>query len=133
MVEVSCLPFKFKHLELLKEMHQLRKYPHTELLSMKNLPKVGYIAIIGSQPIAAGFLRRLEGGYGQIDTLVSNPFVGSILRNEGIRQIVDTLLMDAKCLRLEGIISYTNDSGVLSRAKDLGFNELDQRVIVLKL
>lgn len=114
-------------------MHESHKYPHTHLITMKTLPRIGYIATHNGHPVAAGFLRRLEGGYGQIDTLVSNPYLGKIIRNEGIKRVVDTLLDDAKRLKLHGIISFTNDSGVLSRAKALGFVELDQKVIALRL
>lgn len=114
-------------------MHELQKYPHTALLTMKALPKVGYIALMNNQPIAAGFLRRLEGGYGQLDTLVSNPYFGSQVRHEGVKRVVDMLLQSAKDLKLHGLISYTNDSGILLRAKDLGFTEIDQKVIVLPL
>lgn len=134
MDEISIVPFKFKHLDALIGMHADNKYPHTQLITYKSLPKIGYIAYFnGRVPIAAGFLRRVEGGFGQIDTLVSNPYLGSIVRHNGIRRIVDALIEDAKRLKLQGIISFTADSGVLSRAKDLGFVEINQAVIVLEL
>lgn len=114
-------------------MHERQGYPHVQLLEMKALPKIGYMSFLGNEPIAAGFLRRLEGGYGQIDTLASNPLFGGQIRHEGVKLVVDALIMEAKALKLHGIIAYTNDPGVLNRAQSLGFVELNQRVIALKL
>lgn len=89
---------------------------------------------MNKQPIAAGFLRRVEGGYAQIDTLVSNPYFGSKIRHEGIDKVVKSLIEDAKNLKLLGIIAFTSDNGVLSRASDMGFFTLDdQKLIGLRL
>lgn len=110
-----------------------QNYPDIETIQMKTLPKVGYIALLNGQPIAAGFLRRLEPCYGQIDTLVSNGQFGSIIRHEGIKLVVDNLLADAKRLKLDGILSYTKDSGVLARAQSLGFKLQSDVLISLPL
>ena len=100
---------------------------------MKTLPKIGYIAYLGKHPIAAGFLRRVEGGYAQLDTLVSNAHFGSQIRHKGIEMVVDTLLQDAKDLKLHGVIGFTNDPGILKRANSIGFKTLPQSLIGLKL
>lgn len=89
--------------------------------------------MLNDQPIAAGFLRRVEGGYAQMDTLVSNMHFGSIVRHEGITKVVNNLIEDAKVLKLEGVIAFTSDSGILKRAKELGFYALDQSLIALPL
>ena len=98
-------------------------------VSYKTLPKIGYIAMIGTQPVAAGFLRRVEGGYAQLDTFVTNPWFGSQVRHEGIELVVDALLGEAKELNLLGIIAITKDSGILSRAKERGFVVVEQSII----
>lgn len=102
-------------------------------IEMRTLPKIGYIALLNKQPIAAGFLRRVEPSYAQIDTLVSNAYFGSILRHEGIDKVVHALIDDAKVLKLDGILATTSDDGVLKRAKSLGFIELNQKLIVLPI
>lgn len=130
---VNVVPFKFKHLPLLLEMLKSRDYLHISQVNMKTLPKIGYIALIKNQPIAAGFLRKVEGGYAQIDGLTSSPYFGSNLRNEGISKIVDMLISDAKDLKVHGIISFTEDEGVLKRAKVLGFQVVNQVIITLPL
>lgn len=131
--EVSVVPFRYKHLQMLLDMLKDREYLGISTVNMKTLPKIGYIALLNKQPIAAGFLRRVEGGYAQLDTLTSNPYYGSIIRNDGIKLVVDRLIEDAKDLKLHGIIAFTGDSGVLDRAKSIGFNEIDQSLIALKL
>jgi len=98
-------------------------------VSYKTLPKIGYIAMLGDQPIAAGFLRRVEGGYGQLDTFVTNPHFGSKMRDEGLNKVVDALLIEAKDLDLIGIIAITQDSGIIERSKKYGFRIINQVLI----
>lgn len=114
-------------------MLEYQKCPWISEISMKTLPKIGYIAMMGKQPVAVGFLRRLEGGYAQLDTFATNPFLGSKIRNEGLDLVVKNLLDDAKSLRLNGILAITEDQGILNRAKSLGFNEIPQKLIGLRL
>lgn len=131
--ELSIIPFKFKYLQKLLDMHEANNYLNLSLINMKTLPKIGYICLLGDQAIAAGFLRRLEGGYAQLDTLVSNPYFGSQIRHAAIDKLVKTLISDAKDLDLHGIIAFTKDEGVIKRAKSLGFNEVPQTIIALPL
>lgn len=100
---------------------------------MKTLPKIGYMALRNGYPVAAGFLRRVEGGYGQLDTLTSNALFGSQIRHEGLEKVVNSLLEEAKVLKLHGIISFTTDIGVLKRAESLGFHVVETTTIALKL
>lgn len=132
-VEISITPFKFKHFPMLIELHDTQKSELVDMLEYKTLPKIGYIAYMGTIPVAAGFLRRLEPNFAQIDTLVSNAYCGAILRNEGIKLVVDTLIDEAKRLKLEGIICHTQDNGILERAKTLGFHIVPQTIIALSL
>ena len=118
---------------MLKEMLEDRRAPEAAIVSMKYLPKIGYIALLNKQPIAAGFLRRVEGGYAQIDTLVSNPYFGSQIRHDGIDKVVDWLINDAKDLKLNGILAFTSEESIIARAKDKGFTELDHKVICVRL
>lgn len=131
--EISIVPFKFKYLPLLLDMLKDRDFVNISQISMKTLPKIGYIAFMHNQPIAAGFLRRVEGGYAQMDTLVSNPYFGSLIRHEGINKVVSALIDEAKVLRLEGIVAFTKDEGVLKRALSIGFVEVNQQLIALNL
>lgn len=128
------MPFKHAYLNDLIELHKSNNYLHISEIRMKTLPKIGYIAFFGDTAIAAGFLRRVEGGYGQIDTLVSNAYFGSQIRHLAIDKVVSSLLDDAKVLALEGIIAFTADLGVLKRAEAIGFHVLEsQKLIALRI
>jgi hypothetical protein len=132
-LSVNLYNFKFKHLIYLHDMLNKNKYLNTSKIEMVTLPKIGYIAMIGDQPIAAGFLRRLEPCYAQIDTLTSNPYFGSQARHEAVKLVVDALIQEAKALKLKGIISHTMDNGILMRAADLGFHVVPETIIALPL
>lgn len=106
-----------------------REFLNINYVTMKSLPKIGYIALMHKQPIAAGFLRRVEGGYAQMDCLVSNPYFGAQIRHEGITKVVDSLIIEAKDLKLSGILALTSDEGVLKRAKAIGFQVVEQSLI----
>lgn len=118
---------------MLLEMLESQKYPDLANICKKTLPKVGYIAFIDNMPVAAGFLRRLEPCYAHLDTLCSNAYCGSLLRHEGIKLVVDSLIEDAKRLKLKGIVAFTKDVGTLERAKTLGFHVIPQTMIALPL
>jgi len=132
-VEISVTPFKFKHYKDLISLLESQKYPDIESIKMKTLPKIGYIAYYGKQPVAAGFLRKVEPFYAQIDTLVSCGYFGSQIRHEGIKITVDSLVLEAKRLKIQGILAFTADSGILKRAQSIGFKIISQTLIGLNL
>ncbi len=132
-LDISVVPFKHKYLPLLLEMLVDRQYVGLKDINMKILPKIGYICLFNNQPIAAGFLRRVEGGFAQIDGLTSNPYFGSKIRHIGISKVVSQLIEDAKDLKLNGLIGFTSDLGVIARAEDLGFHKVKQTIIALRL
>ncbi len=118
---------------MLFDMLKSQQYLDISHINMKTLPKIGYIALLGKTPIAAGFLRRVEGGYAQMDGLCSNAQFGSIVRHEGVSKVVQALISEAKDLKLQGIIGFTQDTSVLKRAKDIGFKTVEQSIIALSI
>lgn len=129
---LKLFEFKFKHFKDLVDLHASQGST-IQGLDYKTLPKIGYIAYLGTQPIAAGFLRRLEPSFAQIDTLVSNAYFGSQIRHEALTQVIDNLIDDAKRLKLTGLICHTADPGVLKRANALGFHVCPETIIAKKL
>lgn len=127
------MPFRYKYLPALLDMLNNQKYLAMSTVNMKNLPKIGYMVLRNNHPVAAGFLRRVEGGYAQFDTFASNPLFGSQIRHLALNLVIDSLLSDAKTLKLRGIIAFTEDAGILLRAKSIGFAELSHSLIGLKL
>lgn len=110
-----------------------QNYVGFDAITPEGLPKCGFVARCDSGPIAVGFLRMVEGGYAQLDTLVSNAEMSSGLRHEGISMVVTELIERAKQLKLKGIIAFTEDHGVLARAAHLGFKLVPQTIISLPL
>jgi hypothetical protein len=131
MIEVT--EFQLDFIDIVKGMHLSQNSPSAFTLHPDTLPKIGYIASDSALHIAAGFLRIVEGGYAQIDSLVSNADAPAEMRNKGINLVVDSLINKAKELKLKGIISFTSDKSVVLRAVDIGFHVSNQVVIVLPL
>lgn len=104
-----------------------------EDVNLETLPQIGYIAFEEETPVAVGFLRLIEGGIGQIDTLTTNSSFNSEIRHIGISKVVDSIINQAKSMKLKGIISLTNDKSVILRAQSLGFRIVNQSVIALQL
>ena len=127
--EVYILPFKYKLLPALVELNEARNNVMEVDITMKNLPKIGYIAFLGKTPIAAGFLRRVEPNYAQFDTFLSNPFFGSQIRHLALSKIVDALTEDANNLDLAGVLAFTKDESIFKRAKDQGFQVVEQVIL----
>lgn len=133
MVDIHVIPFKFKHLSLLKDMHTSHHNALKVELSMKNLPKIGYIAMLGKQPVAAGFLRRVEPNIGQLDSFLSNPHLGGIIRHIGLQMVTKNLIQDAKDLGLVGVMVFTENKDILKRAQDEGFKVINQLILSRQL
>lgn len=122
--------FQHKHITNLNEMLDSHDY----ITKSVKLPKIGYIAMLGDQPVAAGFLRRTEGDViAIIDGLTSNSAFGSIIRHKGLESVVTSLLNEAKHLKIQGVIAWTKDEGILKRAKSIGFKQIDENLISLTL
>ena len=127
---VHIVPFKHKYLDTLKEMHRFNGNALNIELSMKDLPKIGYIALLGKQPVAAGFMRRVEPNYAQLDTFLSNPYMGSQIRHKGLTMITDALLEDAADLGLKGVLVITKDESIMKRAQIEGFIVVPQTLLI---
>lgn len=131
MVEISLIPYKAKHFRLIQELHASNKAHFAE--TNKTLPKIGYIALLGNEPIACGFVRRLEPVFAQIDSLASNGSFGSAIRHAGIKLVVDALLEDCKQLKFQVITCWTNDKGITQRSIDHGFQVIPGIILAKSL
>lgn len=114
-------------------MHWRHASPSAPFIIEDTLPKIGFIVSSETQYIAAGFLRRLEGGFGQLDTFVTNPNASSEDRNEALNLLTERLINEAKLLELRGIYAISSDVSVLKRAVATGFQLLPQCIVGLNL
>lgn len=102
-------------------------------IEYRSLPNIGYIALIEDSPIAAGFIRRVEGNvHGELE-LYTNPFFGSIIQKQGIKKVLESLLLDAKSLKLKKIIIFSIEESTLEETKSFGFQELAKNTLALSL
>lgn len=100
----------------------LRDLP-TNLVS--DLPKNGFIALDeDGTPIAAGFLRGMEGPYGMLDSYISNPKHSRKDRHNALDEITKRLIALAEELGLNKLIAFSKDDGIISRALSNGFVNL---------
>lgn len=112
-------------------MHQSQQYDSMGTITLDTLPEVGFIVKNDrNQPVAAGFLRKLEGGFAQIDTLVSNSECEASERHEAIDLLVNSLISTGKQLGLLGLLAITKDLSILKRAEAIGFSKLEQHTLI---
>lgn len=134
MADLSIIPYKFKSFPLVKKLLELNNYEGVEFVTHKSLPKIGYLVLNEANGIiACGFLRKIEGGYAQLDTYATNPYAHPNVRNEAINLITDTLMADAKNHKLSAVLLLTSASSIAKRAEERGFKVLDQKVLGIKL
>lgn len=101
--------------------------------TLSEIPKLGYAAFEGSTLLAAVFLRRVEGGYGQIDGLMSNVAYEPHIRHAAIDAVVSTLLRKAKKLNVNKVMMMSEDIGTIERSQKYGFKKSPLSVMVADL
>ena len=125
-VKLKVVPFKFKHYLPLLEMLDYE-------IEYRSLPKIGYMALVENSPIAAGFLRKIEGNKSCQIELMPNPYFGKVLQQVGIRWILNSLVLDAKELKLKTIYVLGLEESTLEETKAFGFQELAKHALILSL
>lgn len=91
------------------------------LPTLKDLPQNGYIALYRGEPMGAGFLRKVEGNFGQIDGLITNKDAPSDLRHSALELIVPNLINLSKNIGITRLMCFTRDTGTLMRSASYGF------------
>ncbi len=91
------------------------------LCDINTLPKIGFIAYHNTSYVAMGFLRMVEGGFAQIDTLCTNPQIPGEIRHEAINAIGEALLNEARGLEVRAVMFFTSSDQVMARTADKGF------------
>lgn len=97
------------------------------------MPAIGYMAYDGQQAIACGFLRKVEGGMGQLDGLCTNPEALPSKRHDAIDLVVNRILDEAKALGMRNLLAMSTDKSVLMRSQRHGFKSCPHTLIVVDL
>lgn len=132
----SCYDIKVIEFDLnthLSLVNEWRLAYNLRLLSEDETAKLGYIATISGRPVAAVFLRMVEGGYGQIDGLIRDPKANRQKASDGLDRAVSRAIQKARELSLKGLMAYTMDNRTLERSYRHGWVKLDQTLIAIDL
>ncbi len=87
------------------------------------MPENGVIAFENDRPVAAAFLRKCEGPFAIMDSLITDPDAPGQVRNDAIDSMVQALVALGEDLCLKAIICSTSNESVIARAKRHGFTE----------
>lgn len=129
MDNIEIIRFSYNHIKLVQGWLQT----HGKSDNVTKIPQIGYVATSSDGPIAAGFLRDCDGVFGIIDGLVSNPKASSEARDQALDMITEKIIEQAKDMKLDGIVAWSNHKNTLLRASRHGFVATDHTFIVKKL
>lgn len=130
MAQIEIYPFSSNDIADLHTMHKTQNADLPEISSY--LPEIGFIVRDEKNtPVAAGFLRKLEGNFGMLDTYVSNASLPAETRHQAIELITQTIEITAKNLGLNGLLFFTAHNSIGQRALDRGYR-LTSNIMMVK-
>lgn len=97
------------------------------------IPFNGFVALVDGYPAAMAFIRKVEGGFGQLDGLVTNPLLAPEARSAAIDDLVAHIIAAAKDMKLKALMSFSRDKNTLVRAERFGFSPMAHTLIALGL
>lgn len=100
--------------------------------NVRDLPEIG-IVITLDHPIAAGFIRKVEGGYGLIDGYITDPSASPLDRHNALELLTTSLIEKAQELKFKGLLAFTKDNHTLLRSLSHGFSETHSYLVGLNL
>ncbi len=115
-----------KHYNELCDALTLWGHPHP---TRESIPEYGYL-VCG---IAYAFIRRVEGGYAQLDGLTSNPSVSKKIRSEALDLVVKSCIEQAKVLGITQVLGFCSTKSPIMRSLKHGFAVLPHAVIALEI
>lgn len=124
------IPFKrSKHKKYYQKLIANRDLPDYS----HDLPKFGLIALHNNEPIAIGFLRKMEGGYAMMGEYMTNPQSLPEVRDRALDLITYKLIKIAKSSGLKGIMAFTKEQNIIDRATKHGFVVTPDKFIAILL
>lgn len=99
------------------------------------LPRIGFIIMDGHDPVAMGFLRRIEKSEtAMVDGFVSDPSAPVELRKHALDLLTKTLIKKAKSLGIKKLIAFSAHKNTIKQAQILyEFEKLPSEYDVLGL
>lgn len=88
-----------------------------------DFPSIGFISYtLNCHPVAAGFLRTVEGNLGIIDSYITNPNIDSKTRHLALNTITDYIFRYCRSSHIEGLAVFTSSEGIIERCLNNGFS-----------
>lgn len=124
---MEARPYQTENQNILKEWLFKRKMD-PELV--QDIPRVGFIAWDENDPLAAGFIRRVEKcDFGILDGLISNPDCQGMRTNQALDLLVKKISEEAEKIGLRRLLAITNNKHVYRRSAWHGFETLPHLAI----
>jgi hypothetical protein len=127
---MQILPFEAKHLASIGDALLEHGHPAPPA---DTYPAIGFVALHGELFVAATFVRQVEGGYGQLDGIVTNPRALGALRHEAQDLLFQACIEAAKAKGIKGLMGYTVAKSTGERSIRHGFEKLPHTLYVLNL
>ena len=126
---------------IMERYTEQHKQSFLKLLSLRQMdvaisleiPSYGVIVYECGEPVCLGFLRSVEGGYGMIDGLMTNPEFSPAIRHESLNLVVGAIIEAAKEFKMKLLMAFTSDDSVKGRASAFKFDAMPHTLIKLNL
>lgn len=129
---MRLIPFlRAVHLPILESMLVKRKISSSFVFF---IPMNGFIALDDkNDPIGIGFVRMVEGGFGMLDSFITDPDATSESRSHAIDQLVKELLAKCAKLGIDKIFAFTREESLWKRAESIGFRNDGSQFMVFDM
>jgi hypothetical protein len=109
----------------------LRGLPASMVL---DIPSIGFVAKEDGKVIAMGFLRRIEGNCGMLDSYITDPHETSDYRDQALDLITAYLIETARSLEMDKLFEISAYDSIHTRAIKHGFSSIvETKTLILKL
>lgn len=129
MIEVKPFVMAYHFQTLLSWLLERDAYMPNEA----EMPETGFIAYSDGEPVAALFIRLVEGYGAQLDGLTSNPKAPANVRNEALDSVIYHCIERAKQLDLKQLLAFSLDEHTLTRVERIGFKPIEHKAIIFDL
>jgi hypothetical protein len=92
--------------------------------AIEDVAEIGFVCFHDTTPVAAAFLRKMEGDWALFDGLVSNPTQTASIRDEALDCVMTAIMKLADETGIKGMLAYTADNFTLLRAEKFGLTRL---------
>lgn len=102
-------------------------------VSFDEIPECGFMASHFDRPLACSFLRRCEGGFGIMDSVVADKYADGALKSEALDLLFEAVINQARDFRMTNVVGFTVKNSMIKKAKSFGYKESDHKLMVLEI